>query len=66
MPARLKGRVMWCLASRDLFAPALARAGLHLDRVIHADTWRDAEVLPVMGEVVRCPGLPCVVASSAA
>ena len=27
--ARLKGPVLWCLHSRDLFAPALARVGLH-------------------------------------
>ena len=59
--ARLKGPVLWCLASRDLFAPALARAGLHTDRVIYAETWRDAEVLPVMEEGVRCPGLAGVV-----
>ena len=48
-------------APRDLFAPALARAGLHPDRVICAETWRDAEVLPVMEEGVRCPGLAGVV-----
>ena len=59
--ARLKGPVLWCLASRDLFAPALARAGLHPDRVIYAETWRDAEVLPVTEEGVRCPGLAGVV-----
>jgi len=29
--------------------------------VIYADTWRDANVLPVMEEGVRCPGLPGVV-----
>jgi len=28
--------VLWYLASRDLFAPALARAGLHPDWVIYA------------------------------
>jgi protein ImuA len=59
--ARLKGPVLWCLASRDLFAPALTRAGLHLDQVIHADTWRDTEVLPVMEGGVSCPGLAGVV-----
>jgi protein ImuA len=59
--ARLKGPVLWCLRSRDLFAPALARAGLHPDRVIYAETWRDAEILPAMEEGVRCPGLAGVV-----
>jgi protein ImuA len=53
--------VLWCLASRDLFAPVLARAGLHPDRVIYAETWRDAEMLPVMEASVRCPGLVGVV-----
>ena len=53
--------MLWYLASRDLFAPALARAGLHPDRVIYAETWWDAEVLLVMEEGVRCPGLPGVV-----
>jgi hypothetical protein len=53
--------VLWCLASRDLFAPALARAGLHPDRVFYAETWRHAEVLPVREEGVRFPGLAGVV-----
>ena len=58
---RLKGPVLWCLASRDLFAPALARAGLHPDRVIYAETWRDADLLPLMEEGVRSPALAGVV-----
>jgi len=33
--ARLAGPVLWSLRSRDLFAPALARIGLHPDRVIY-------------------------------
>ena len=33
--ARNKGPVLWCLSRRDLFAPALAGAGLHPDRVIY-------------------------------
>jgi protein ImuA len=59
--ARLRGPVQWCLASRDLFAPVLAHAGLHPDRVIYAETWWDAEMLPVMEASVRCPRLPGVV-----
>src|SRR5690348_1631534 len=39
--ARLPGPVIWCLHSRDLFAPALARVGLHPDRVIYCETWKD-------------------------
>jgi protein ImuA len=64
--ARLKGPVLRCLASRDLFPPAQARAGLHPDRVIYAETWRDAEVLPVMQEACAVPGLSAWWASSGA
>jgi len=30
--ARTRGQVLWCLARQDLFAPALAQAGLLPDR----------------------------------
>jgi protein ImuA len=59
--AKLTGPVLWCLRGRDLFAPALARVGLHPDRVIYAETWKDAEVLPVMEEGLRHRGLAGVV-----
>jgi protein ImuA len=63
--ARLEGPVLWCLARRDLFAPALAGAGLHPDRVIYAETGDDALVLPVMEEALRHSGLAGVVAETA-
>ncbi len=59
--ARLPGPVLWCLRRRDLFAPALARIGLHPDRVIYCETLRDREVLPAMEEGLRCAGLAAVV-----
>jgi protein ImuA len=59
--ARLKGPVLWCVHSRDLFAPGIAAAGLHPDRVIYAETFRDADVLPVMEEGLRHKGLAGVV-----
>jgi protein ImuA len=59
--AKLTGPVLWCLRGRDLFAPALARVGLHPDRVIYAETWKDAEVLPAMEEGLRHRGLAGVV-----
>lgn len=59
--ARLPGPVIWCLHSRDLFATALARVGLHPDRVIYCETWKDAEVLPAMEEGLRHDGLAGVV-----
>lgn len=59
--ARRPGQVIWCLHSRDLFAPALDRVGLHPDRVIYCETWKDAEVLPAMEESLRHGGLAGVV-----
>jgi len=59
--ARIPGPVLWCLRGRDLFAPALARIGLHPDRVIYCETWKDGDVLPAMEEGLRCPGLAAVV-----
>lgn len=59
--ARTRGPVLWCLAARDLFAPALARVGLHPDRVIYAETYHEAELLPLVEEGARFPGLAAVV-----
>ncbi len=59
--ARLDGPVLWCLHGRDLFAPALARVGLHPDRVIFCETWKDSEILPAMEEGLRHPGVAGVV-----
>jgi protein ImuA len=59
--ARVPGPVLWCLRGRDLFAPALARIGLHPDRVIYCETWKDADVLPAIEEGLRCKGLAGVV-----
>ena len=59
--ARLEGPVLWCLTRRDLFAPGLARAGLHPDRVIYAEIRRDREILPVMEEGLRERGLAAVI-----
>src|SRR5215813_13332570 len=59
--ARLAGPVLWCLRGRDLFAPALARVGLHPDRVIYCETWKDRDVLPAMEEGLSCKGLAGVV-----
>jgi protein ImuA len=53
--------VLWRLRGRDLFAPALARIGLHPDRVIYCETWKDRDVLPAMEAGLRCAGLAAVV-----
>jgi protein ImuA len=65
---RTKGKVLWCLSRPDLFAPAIAQAGLHPDRVIYCEADREDDVLAsfeeglshgglgaVVGEVVRLP-----------
>ena len=59
--ARMRSPVLWCLRGRDLFAPALARVGLHPDRVIFCETWKDRDVLPAMEEGLKCAGLAAVV-----
>src|SRR3954469_22945941 len=59
--ARNKGPVLWCLSRRDLFAPALAGAGLHTDRVIYAETHREAVILTAVEEGLRERGLAGVV-----
>ena len=51
--ARMQGPVLWCLRGRDLFAPALARVGLHPDRVIFCETWKDRDVLARDGRRLR-------------
>jgi protein ImuA len=59
--ARLDGPVLWCLTYRDLFAPALAGAGLHPDRVIYAEAGDETGVLQAVEEGLRHGGLACVV-----
>ncbi len=58
--ARLEGPVLWVLRQADLFAPGLAAAGLQPNRVIFAEAGKD--ILPVMEEGLRHPGLAAVVA----
>lgn len=59
--ARIPGPVVWCLRRRDLFAPALALAGLHPDRVIYAEAADEKGVLTVLEEGLRHGGLAGVV-----
>lgn len=59
--ARTSGQVLWCVTRRDLFAPALAQAGLHPDRVIYAEVGDEKAVLACMEEGLRHGGLSAVV-----
>jgi protein ImuA len=58
--ARLDGPVLWVLRQADLFAPGLAAVGLNPDQVLFAEAGKN--VLPVMEEGLRHPGLAAVVA----
>lgn len=59
--ARLEGTVLWVLQRRDLFAPALAQAGLPPERLIHAECGGDEDALAVIEEGVRHGSLAAVV-----
>ena len=53
---------MWCVSRQDLFAPALAQAGLAPDRVIYVETDDEKSVLACFEEALRHRGLSAVVA----
>lgn len=59
--ARTKGKVLWCITRPDLFAPALAQAGLPPDRVIYVEAGDDKAILACMEEGLRHGGLGAVV-----
>jgi protein ImuA len=64
LAARMEGPVLWVIAQNDLFAPGLAAAGLHPDRLIIAEAGRaeaGKAVLLVMEEGLRHRGLAAVV-----
>jgi protein ImuA len=52
---------LWVLHQRDLFAPALAGAGLDPDRLIYAEVVRPTDVLMALEDALRCRGLAGVV-----
>jgi len=63
--ARTKGKVLWCITRKDLFAPALAQVGLAADRVIYVEACDEKSVLACFEEGVRHGGLGAVVAEVA-
>jgi hypothetical protein len=54
--ARTRGRVLWCVTRQDLFAPALAAAGLAPDRVIYVEARDEKSVLACFEEGLRHGG----------
>src|ERR1700730_15914885 len=63
--ARTGGKVLWCITRPDLFAPALAQAGLIPDRVIYVEAGDEKSVLICFEEGLRHGGLGAVVAEIA-
>src|SRR5467141_4750729 len=63
--ARTRGRVLWCVTRQDLFAPALAAAGLEPDRVIYVEAGDEKSVLACFEEGLRYRRLGAVVAEVA-
>jgi protein ImuA len=63
--ARTRGQVLWCVTRQDLFAPALAQAGLAPDRVIYVESGDDKAVLACFEEALRHRKLGAVVAEVA-
>src|SRR6202045_202152 len=55
--ARTRGKVLWCITRQDLFAPALAQAGLVPDRVIYVEAGDDKALLACFEEGLRHGGL---------
>src|SRR5215813_8401847 len=63
--ARTRGQVLWCVTRQDLFAPALAQAGLAADRVIYVEAGDEKSVLACFEEALRYRKLGAVVAEVA-
>jgi protein ImuA len=62
--ARSHGHVLWCLTARDLFAPALAQAGLTPDRVVFAETRDENALLATFEEALKHGALSAVIAET--
>jgi protein ImuA len=63
--ARTKGKVLWCITRQDLFAPAMAQAGLDPDRVIYVEAGDQKSLLSSFEEGLRHGSLGAVIADVA-
>lgn len=59
--ARMQGQVLWCRRYNDLFAPALAQAGLLMHRIIFVDARDEKTLLACVEEGLRHGGVTAVV-----
>src|SRR5260370_9222174 len=55
--ARARGQVLWCVTQQDLFAPAIAQAGLPPDRVVYVEAGDEPSVLACFEEGLRHGGV---------
>src|SRR3984893_10069823 len=65
LAARTRGKFLWCVTRPDLFARAIAQAGLVPDRVIYVEAGDEKAVLACFEECLRHGGLAAVVAEVA-
>ncbi|WP_102958175.1 ImuA family protein [Mangrovicella endophytica] len=63
--ARTKGKILWCVTRQDLFAPAIAQAGLAPGRVIFVEAGDEKTLLACFEDGLRYGGLGAVVAEVA-
>lgn len=63
--ARTRGRVLWAVTRQDLFAPALAQAGLAAERVVFVEAGDEKTLLACFEEGLRHGGLGAVVGEAA-
>jgi protein ImuA len=63
--ARTKGKVLWCVTRRDLFAPAIAQVGLSHNRVIFVEAGDEKDLLACFEEGLRHTGLGAAIAEVA-
>src|ERR1700730_11337868 len=63
--ARTRGKALWCVTRPDLFAPAIAQAGLLPGRVIYVEAGDEKSILACFEEGLRHGGLGAVVAEVA-
>ncbi|WP_279483924.1 ImuA family protein [Aureimonas sp. SK2] len=63
--ARTKGKILWCVTRQDLFAPAIAQAGLAPGRVIFVEAGDEKTLLACFEDGLRHGGLGAVVAEVA-
>ena len=63
--ARTRGKVLWCVTRSDLFAPALAQAGLDPGRVIHVEAGDEKMLLACFEEGLRHGGIGAAIAEVA-